>query len=107
MMTSNPLPRPDLFPARDTAQGIPDSDRARTSHADETPAGEMLSREMSVFDLDEALCVLMDSAIEAAEVNNGEIRQELQQALLDYCEAFGQKVDNIARYIRSQEFDAA
>jgi hypothetical protein len=62
---------------------------------------------MSLFDLDEALCLLMDSAVEEAEVNNGEIPQELQQALLDYCEAFGQKVDNIARYIRSQEFEAA
>jgi hypothetical protein len=26
--------------------------------------------------------------------------------LLDYCEAFGAKVDNIANYIKSQEFDA-
>jgi hypothetical protein len=39
--------------------------------------------------------------------NNGEVPAELQQALFDYCEAFGQKVDNIARYIRSQEFEAA
>lgn len=48
----------------------------------------------------------MDSAVEAAAENNGEVPPELQKALLDYCEAFGQKVDNIARYIRSQEFEA-
>jgi hypothetical protein len=30
----------------------------------------------------------------------------LRQALLDYCEAFGAKVDNIANYIKSQEFEA-
>jgi len=29
--------------------------------------------------------------------------RELQQALLDYCEAFGEKIDNIARYIHAQE----
>jgi hypothetical protein len=107
MTTSNALAQPELFPAGDTAKSIADSNSARTSHAAEACAGEVLSREMSLFDLDEALCLLMDSAVEAAEAKNGEIPQELQQALLDYCEAFGQKVDNIARYIRSQEFEAA
>jgi hypothetical protein len=107
MITSNLLPGPDLFPARDTAEGVADSNSACTSHADEARAGEVLSREMSLFDLEEALCLLMDSAVEEAEANSGEIPQELQQALLDYCEAFGQKVDNVARYIRSQEFVAA
>ena len=62
-----------------------------------------LSKEMSLFDLDESLCLLLDSALEAAEENNGEIPPELQQAILTYCEAFGEKVDNIARYIRAQE----
>jgi Siphovirus Gp157 len=74
---------------------------------DQAGAGaHALSREMSLFEIDEALSLLMDSAVEAATENNGEIPAELQQALLDYCEAFGQKVDNIARYIRSQEFEA-
>jgi hypothetical protein len=45
---------------------------------------------------------LLDSAWEAAE-ENGEIPHELQQALLNYCEAFGEKVDYIARYIHAQE----
>jgi hypothetical protein len=107
MTTSNALPQSDLFLAGDTGKSITESNSARTSHPDESSAGEVLSREMSLFDLDEALCLLMDSAVESAEANNGEIPQELQQALLDYCEAFGQKVDNIARYIRSQEFEAA
>ena len=62
-----------------------------------------LSKAMSLFELDESLRLLLDSAWEAAEENNGEIPQEVQQALLDYCEAFGEKVDNIARYIHAQE----
>jgi hypothetical protein len=57
---------------------------------------------MSLFELDESLSLILDSAWEAAE-ENGEIPQELQQALLNYCEAFGEKVDNIARYILAQE----
>ena len=62
-----------------------------------------LSKEMSLFELDESLCLLLDSAWEAAEENNGEVPPELQQAILSYCEALGEKVDNIARYIRAQE----
>jgi hypothetical protein len=62
-----------------------------------------MSKEMSLFELDESLCLLLDSAWEAAEENNGEVPPELQQAILSYCEAFGEKVDNIARYIRAQE----
>ena len=58
---------------------------------------------MSLFELDESLRLLLDSALEAAEENDGDIPQELQQALLDYYEAFGEKVDNIARYIHAQE----
>ena len=72
-----------------------------------TGTGELaprdLSKAMSLFELDESLRLLLDSAFEAAEENNGEIPQELQHALLDYCEAFGEKVDNIARYIHAQE----
>ena len=44
------------------------------------------SKAMSLFELDESLRLLLDSAWEAAEDNNGEIPQELQKALLDYCE---------------------
>jgi len=63
-------------------------------------------QKMTLFDLDESLSLLMESAAEAAADNNGDIPEELRQALLDYCEAFGAKVDNIANYIKSQEFEA-
>jgi hypothetical protein len=61
---------------------------------------------MTLFELDESLSLLMESATEAAADNSGEIPDELRQALLDYCEAFGSKADNIANYIKSQEFQA-
>ena len=49
---------------------------------------------------------MMESAAEMATENNGEIPEELRQALLDYFEAFGTKVDNIAKHIKSQENQA-
>ena len=67
---------------------------------------QTLASEMTLFDLDESLSLLMESAAEAAADNDGDIPEELRQALLDYCEAFGAKVDNIANYIKSQEFEA-
>jgi hypothetical protein len=70
------------------------------------PLQQSLASEMTLFELDESLSILMESATDEAANNNGEIPQELRQALLDYCEAFGAKVDNIANYIKSQEFDA-
>ena len=70
------------------------------------PLHETLASDMTLFELDETLCLLMESATETAENNNGEITDELRVALLDYCEAFGVKVDNIANYIKSQENDA-
>jgi len=70
------------------------------------PPSLTLTSEMTLFELDESLSLLMESATEAAADNNGEIPEELRQALLYYCEAFGAKVDNIANYIKSQEFEA-
>jgi hypothetical protein len=70
------------------------------------PLFRTLASEMTLFELDESLSLLMESATEAAADNNGEIPEELRQALLDYCEAFGAKVDSIANYIKSQEFEA-
>ena len=70
------------------------------------PLSRTLASEMTLFEIDESLALLMESANEAAAENNGEIPEELRQALLDYCEAFGAKVDNIANYIKSQEFEA-
>lgn len=70
------------------------------------PLSETLASEMSLFQLDETLTLLMESATEEATHGNGEIPDELRQALLDYCEAFGAKVDNIANYIKAQEGEA-
>ena len=70
------------------------------------PLSETLASEMSLFQLDETLSLLMESATEEAPANNGEIPDELRQALLDYCEAFGTKVDNIANYIKAQDGEA-
>jgi Gp157 protein len=67
---------------------------------------DTLASDMTLFDLDETLCLLMESATEAAEANNGDIPDELRVELLDYCEAFGVKVDNIANYVKCQENDA-
>ena len=70
------------------------------------PLAQTLASEMTLLEIDESLSLLMESATEAAADNNGEVPEELRQALLDYCEAFGAKVDNIANYIKSQEFEA-
>jgi len=70
------------------------------------PLSQTLASEMTLFELDESLSLLMESATDEAASNNGEIPEELRQALLDYCEAFGAKVDNIANYIKSQDFEA-
>jgi hypothetical protein len=67
------------------------------------PLSQALASEMTLFEIDETLCLLMDSATDAAAENNGEIPEEVRKAVLDYCEAFGTKVDNIANYIKSQE----
>ena len=69
------------------------------------PLSQTLASEMTLLEIDDSLTLLMESATEAAADNNGEIPEELRQALLDYCEAFGAKVDNIANYIKSQEFE--
>ena len=70
------------------------------------PLSQTFASEMTLFALDDSLSLLMESASEEAADNNGEISQELRHAVLDYCEAFGAKVDNIANYIKSQEFEA-
>ena len=70
------------------------------------PLSQTLASEMTLFALDESLSLLMESATEMAAENNGEIPDDLRQALLDYFDAFGTKVDNIANYIKSQENEA-
>jgi hypothetical protein len=98
---------PNTSPAQSSHDvGLFDTQPAETQIENETNHNA-LSRTMSLFEIDEALSLLMDSAVEAAEENNGEVPEELRRAVLDYCDAFGQKVDNIAHYIRSQEFAVA
>ena len=67
------------------------------------PMPDTSASDMTLFELDETLCLLMESATEAAEDNNGDIPDELRGAILEYCGAFGVKVDNIANYIKCQE----
>lgn len=65
-----------------------------------------LARQASIFEIDEALDLLVQSAQEQAEGNNGEITEELRNALVEYLEAFGYKVDRIANYIKAQRAEA-
>jgi hypothetical protein len=58
-----------------------------------TPTGQDLARNLTLFEIDEALALLVESAQEEAAVNGGEIPEELQVALREYIEAFGEKVD--------------
>jgi len=55
----------------------------------------------SLFDLDERLIELMDSAEECAE--QGGIPQDLVDEITEYLQAFETKVDRIAGYCRWQE----
>ena len=64
--------------------------------------GHDLAREMTLFEIDEALALLVESAQEEA-ANCGEIPEELQAALGEYIEAFGEKVDRIAGYLKAQD----
>ena len=65
-----------------------------------------LARKASIFEIDEALDLLVQSAEEEAEANNGEITEELRKALVEYVEAFGYKVDRIANYIKALKAEA-
>ncbi len=44
--------------------------------------------------------------MEEASANNGQLSEELQRALSTYIEAFGEKVDRIAQYLKAQEAEA-
>jgi len=65
-----------------------------------------LAGQASIFEIDEALDLLVQSAQEQAEASNGEITEELRNALVEYVEAFGYKVDRIANYIKAQRAEA-
>jgi hypothetical protein len=60
-----------------------------------------IAKTMSLFEIDEALDLLIESATEQAA--EGEISDELRMALSEYVDALGEKVDRIANYIKAQE----
>jgi len=68
-----------------------------------TGTARELARGLSLFEIDQALAMLIESAQEEAAANNGELSEELKAALADYVEAFGEKVDRIANYLKAQE----
>jgi hypothetical protein len=65
--------------------------------------GQELASNMSLFQIDEALAALVESAQDEAAANGGELSEQLRTALADYIEAFGEKVDRIANYLKTQE----
>jgi hypothetical protein len=71
--------------------------------AAENGTARELARGLSLFEIDQALAMLIESAQEEAAANGGELSEELKTALADYVEAFGEKVDRIANYLRAQE----
>ena len=62
-----------------------------------------IARTMSLFEIDEALDLLIESAAEQVGGPEGEISEQLRTALAEYVDAFGEKVDRIANYIKAQE----
>jgi hypothetical protein len=65
--------------------------------------GQEIARNMSLFQIDEALTALVESAQDEAAANGGELSEQLKTALADYVEAFGEKVDRIANYLKTQQ----
>lgn len=70
------------------------------------PTATDLAKGMSMFAIDESLAALVEAAAEEADSNNGEVSEELKNALATYAEAFGYKVDRIADYLKAQKAEA-
>lgn len=70
------------------------------------PTATDLAKGMSMFAIDESLAALVEAAAEETDSNNGEISEELKNALATYAEAFGYKVDRIADYLKAQKAEA-
>ena len=62
-----------------------------------------LANNMSLFEIDEALDLLIQGAEEEAQGKNGEVPEQLKAAIMEYFEAHLRKIDRIAGYIRSQD----
>jgi hypothetical protein len=65
-----------------------------------------VAKGLSMFEIDESLEALVETAEEEAEANNGEISEEIKIALATYADAFGYKVDRIANYLKAQKAEA-
>ena len=65
-----------------------------------------VAKGLSMFQIDESLEALVETAEQEAEANNGEISEEIKTALATYAEAFGYKVDRIANYLKAQKAEA-
>jgi len=62
-----------------------------------------LATSMSLFEIDEALDLLIQEAEEEAQANNGEVPEQLKTAIVEYFDAHLRKIDRIGGYIRAQE----
>lgn len=65
-----------------------------------------VAKGLSMFEIDESLEALVETAEQEAEANNGEISEEIKIVLATYAEAFGYKVDRIADYLKAQKAEA-
>ena len=70
------------------------------------PSATEVAKGLSMFEIDESLAALIETAEEHAEANNGEVSEEIKTALATYVEAFGHKVDRIANYLKAQKAEA-
>lgn len=65
-----------------------------------------VAKGLSMFEIDESLEALVESAEQEAEANDGEVSEDIKTALVTYAEAFGYKVDRIANYLKAQKAEA-
>jgi len=65
-----------------------------------------VARGLNIFEIDESLAALVEAAELEAEANNGELSESVKEALATYAEAFGQKVDRIASFLKAQTAEA-
>jgi len=65
-----------------------------------------VAKGLSMFEIDESLEALVDTAEQEADANNGEISEEIKIALATYAEAFGYKLDRIADFLKAQKAEA-
>jgi hypothetical protein len=66
------------------------------------PAPDEIASDNSLLDIDREIDVMLDLMQDELE-ETGEISEESQNRFQRFCEAFGQKVDRIGRFIRVME----